>query len=79
MIETGPGAQPSWWQAMFLQLDESDGLVRPWKAHVRGRKHHPQGRDLGVRARITKTSEGMCRLKLRPGNLNLGNRLPRQV
>ncbi|CCC10464.1 hypothetical protein SMACR_08017 [Sordaria macrospora] len=31
MIETGPGAQPSWWQAMFLQLDESDGLVRPWK------------------------------------------------
>ncbi|KAK1777565.1 hypothetical protein QBC45DRAFT_186162 [Copromyces sp. CBS 386.78] len=31
MIETGPGAQASWWQAMFLRLDESDGLVRPWK------------------------------------------------
>ena len=31
MIETGPGAGASWWQAMFLQLDESDGLVRPWK------------------------------------------------
>ncbi|KAJ4414573.1 hypothetical protein N0V85_003093 [Neurospora sp. IMI 360204] len=31
MTERGPGAQASWWQAMFLQLDESNGLVRPWK------------------------------------------------
>ncbi|KAK3399167.1 hypothetical protein B0T20DRAFT_193161 [Sordaria brevicollis] len=31
MIERGTNNQASWWQAMFLQLDESNGLVKPWK------------------------------------------------
>ncbi|KAL0472928.1 hypothetical protein QR685DRAFT_156715 [Neurospora intermedia] len=31
MIERGPDAQVSWWQTIFLPLDESNGIVRPWK------------------------------------------------